>query len=84
MTFAAPMAPLIILNLLAAGQTAVVESVLGGTDEAHRLREMGLRDGATIQMLRPGSPCLIRLGSQKLGLRSDVLHNVLVRPESGA
>lgn len=83
MTLTAPMAPLVVLSLLSAGQTAVVESVLGGTEEAHRLREMGLRDGATIEMLRPGSPCLVRLGGQKLGIRSESLHNVLVRPESG-
>ena len=44
-----------------AGQTAVVESVLGGSDELHRLREIGLRDGATVEMIRPGNPCLVRL-----------------------
>jgi ferrous iron transport protein A len=75
-------APLMVLGLLSAGQTAVVESVLGGAEDTHRLREIGLRDGATVEMIRPGNPCLVRLGGQKLGLRSEALSHVLVRPES--
>jgi ferrous iron transport protein A len=81
MAFAVPIAPVMILGLLSAGQTAVVDSVVGFSDEVHRLREIGLRDGATVQMIRPGNPCLVRLGGQKLGLRSDALASVLVRPE---
>ena len=82
MTF--PVNPPIILGLLLAGQTGVVESVLGATDEVHRLREIGLRDGATVEMIRPGNPCLVRLGGQKLGLRSEALASVLVRTEAVA
>ena len=81
MTFPAA-APPIVLGLLLAGQTAVVESILGASDEAHRLREIGLRDGATVEMIRPGNPCLVRLGGQKLGLRSEVLATILVRTEA--
>lgn len=84
MTRVLPANDLIVLGLLSAGQTAVVESVMGGTDDVHRLREIGLRDGATVQMLQPGNPCLVRLGSQRLGLRSDALATVLVRPEARA
>ncbi len=83
MTFPASTPPM-ILGLLLAGQTAVVESVLCASDEAHHLRELGLRDGATVEMIRPGNPCLVRLGGQKLGLRSDVLSTVLVRTEARA
>ncbi len=76
-----PASDLILLGFLTAGQTAVVETVMGGTDDIHRLREIGLRDGATVQMLQPGNPCLLRLEGQKLGVRSDALATVLVRPE---
>ena len=82
MTF--PAHPPMVLGLLLAGQTAVVDSVLGASDEAHRLREIGLRDGATVEMIRPGQTCLLRLGGQKLGVRSDLLWTVLVRPEARA
>ena len=81
MAFAVPTAPVMILGLLAAGQTAVVDSVVGVSDEVHRLREIGLRDGVIVQMIRPGNPCLIRLCGQKLGLRCESLACVLVRPE---
>jgi Fe2+ transport system protein FeoA len=43
---------------------------------------MGLRNGAAIEMVQPGSPCILRLGSQKFGFRADELLSVLVRPSS--
>jgi ferrous iron transport protein A len=72
--------PMVPLMFLRAGQSAEVGAVLGGSDLVHRLRELGLRSGAEVQMVRPGTPCLIRLGGQKLGIRADELANVLVRP----
>lgn len=75
---------LTLLSFLAAGQRATVDSVLGTSDETHRLREIGLRDGATVEMIQPGNPCLVRLGHQRLGLRSEALASVLVRPEARA
>lgn len=75
---------LIPLNQLAMGMTAVVGAVLGGTDQVHRLRELGMCDGAAVEMVKPGSPCIVRLGDQKLCFRADDLLAVLVRPEAGA
>src|SRR5438045_1112294 len=70
----------IVLSLLSRGQTATIETVLGASGQVQRLREMGLCDGAEVQMIQPGSPCLIRLGERRLGLRSGELSGVLVRP----
>ena len=67
------------LSLLRAGQAARVDVVLGGGDVVHRLRELGLRDGAEVRMLRPGCPCIIRLAGQKFCVRTDDLSCVLVR-----
>jgi len=67
------------LNLLAAGQLAAVSDVVGHADVVHRLEELGLRRGAEIEMVQPGSPCIIRLAGQKLCLRADQLFHVLVR-----
>lgn len=67
------------LSLLRAGQTASVGEILGNTELAHRLREMGLCNGAKVKMVRQGSPCIICLGGQRLGFRCDELARVFVR-----
>lgn len=69
---------LIPLSLLRAGQAGRVGDVLGTGDMVHRLREMGLYNGASVQMIRPGSPCIIRLAGQRLGFRMDDVAHVLV------
>lgn len=75
---------LIPLAFLRAGQTAWIGEVLGAGDLVHRLRELGLRDGAKVQMVRPGSPCIIRLDGHKLCFRPDEATSVLVRPGAAA
>lgn len=70
---------LVPLCLLRAGEGGCVCGVVGTGDVIHRLREMGLYDGAPIQMIRPGSPCIIGLRGQRLGFRMDECANVMVR-----
>jgi ferrous iron transport protein A len=70
---------LIPLSLLTSGQSANVGKVTGRPDQVHRLEELGLRGGATIEMVQSGSPCIIRLAGQKLCFRADELLRVLVR-----
>jgi ferrous iron transport protein A len=67
------------LTFLRSGQTGRIGAVLGAGDLIHRLREMGLRAGVEVQMVREGSPCIIRLGGQKLCFRADEVTSVLVR-----
>lgn len=73
---------IIPLNHLTAGSRGTIDTVLGQPDFVHRLEEMGLRGGATVEMVQPGSPCIVRLAGQKLCLRGDELLHVLVRPRS--
>jgi ferrous iron transport protein A len=75
---------LIPLSRLRAGQGGRVGEVRGNVDMVHRLREMGLYDGAQVQMIRPGSPCIIRLQGQRLGFRMDDVAHVLVRLGAGS
>ena len=75
---------LIPLHRLARGTTAYVGQLLGRPEEVHRLEELGLRDGAEIEMVQSGSPCIIRLRGQKLCFRADELLSVLVRPGAHA
>lgn len=73
---------LIPLAQLAAGRSAQVAAVLGRVDHVHRLHELGLRDGVTIEMLQPGSPCILKLAGQRLCFRADELLSVLVEAGS--
>lgn len=74
------MKELIPLNHLVAGQEAEVGQLEGRPEQVHRLEELGLRGGTTIEMVQPGSPCIVRLGTQKLCFRSGEMLGVLVRP----
>jgi ferrous iron transport protein A len=65
---------------LSAGRKAVIAAVLGGAEHVHRLHELGLHNGAAVEMVRTGSPCILRLGSQKLCFRPDEMVSVLVKP----
>ena len=76
-----PMSPedLIPLRLLPVGRSAEVAAVVGAPEQIHRMRELGLREGARIEMLQAGSPCLLRMSGAKYGFRADELTSVLVR-----
>ncbi len=71
---------MIPLHFLDAGQTAIVMDVVAPSDTVHRLHEMGLRKGVEVEVIASGSPCIVRLGEQRLCLRGDDLLHVLVQP----
>lgn len=74
---------LVPLRMLARGQTAAIGELVGGPEHVHRLRELGLHSGAQIEMLRPGSPCIVRIDGQRLCFRETELVGILVRPGAG-
>jgi Fe2+ transport system protein FeoA len=47
-----------------------------------RMSAMGLRAGARLRMLQPGSPCLLEVGTTRLSLRPESGFSVLVLPLS--
>ena len=57
------------LELLRANEEARIVELLGDASQVHRLAEMGLRVGADVRMVRPGSPCVLALGNKRLSLR---------------
>lgn len=71
---------LLPLNLLSRGQCALVEQLVGDSDQVHRLKELGLRAGTPVEMLQPGTPCIVRIADQTLCFRDADLFNVIVRP----
>jgi Fe2+ transport system protein FeoA len=58
--------------------------VLGCPEHIRRVNEMGIRDGVQVEMVRSGTPCIIRTGMQTLCIRGTDLLNVLVQPGVGA
>jgi Fe2+ transport system protein FeoA len=68
------------LEFLQSGDWAEVEHVLGEPAWVGRMAEMGLRTGCRLQVLQPGSPCLLNVGGCRLCLRGECLMQILVRP----
>ena len=71
---------LIPLHLLARGQSAEIGEFVGKPEQVHHLHELGLRSGMVVEMLQPGSPCIVQLGGQRICFRSSAALGVLVRP----
>jgi ferrous iron transport protein A len=57
------------IDCLHANEEASVVELVGDSCEIHRLAEVGLRVGASVRMVRPGSPCLLALGGNRLSVR---------------
>ncbi len=72
------MSHLIPLHLLQPDETARIVTVEGDPGQINRLHEMGLREGVTVQMLRPGEPCLIALGNHRLSFRGSDSASIFV------
>lgn len=73
------MTKLIPLTLLQPGQIAVVAHVTGPADPIHRLKELGLHDGVEVELVRGGTPCILRIRGHRLALRFEPDVTVLVR-----
>jgi len=68
------------LDMLQAGDWADVTEVNGDPSWVSRLAELGLREGCRLQVLQPGSPCLLQIAQCKLCLRGGECTQILVRP----
>jgi ferrous iron transport protein A len=66
------------LEFLAAGEQGVIRELDGSPEFVHRLEEMGLRTGAQVRMVRPGSPCILAVDNHRFSLRIDDAATVLV------
>ncbi len=75
---------LLPLDCLHAGEQAEVAEVTGEPRWVSRMAELGLRAGAAVRILQPGSPCLLEVGGCRLSLRLDYGLQILVRPAAVA
>jgi ferrous iron transport protein A len=72
------------LELLKSNEEASIVELCGNEPQVHRLAEMGLRVGATVRMVRPGSPCLLAIDGKRLSLRLGEGIEVLVALSNSA
>jgi ferrous iron transport protein A len=72
------------LTHLAAGQVGEIQQLVGPPERIRRLEELGLRAGARIEIVRAGSPCIIRIGESRLCFREDAQVSVFVAPRKTA
>jgi len=56
-----------------------VDTVEATRATAKRLADMGFVRGATVEMLRPGKPCLVRIGRTCVGLGLEHQGSILLR-----
>jgi Fe2+ transport system protein FeoA len=68
------------LDMLRAGEIAQVTDVAGEQAFVCRLAELGVREGCTVCILQPGSPCLLDVAGSRVGLRPADCSRILVRP----
>jgi len=87
------MQEIVPLSTLYPGQSAEVRQVVGQSEQVRRLEELGLRHGVQLEMVRHGTPCIVRIGGQsqsgscgdsKLCFRQSDLLQVMVTPTDWA
>ena len=61
-----------------------MRQLVGPAEQVRRLEELGLRAGARLEMVRGGSPCIVRVDGSTLCFRDDELLRVLVRTRKSA
>lgn len=76
----APSCPQMVLPIeqLKADEQASIVEMTGQDREVHRLAEIGLRVGASVRMVRPGTPCLLAIDGKRLSVRLNGSVDVLV------
>ncbi len=74
---------LVPLDMLKAGEVAEIASVHGEPAWVGRMAELGVREGCQLQVLQPGSTCLLKISDCRLCIRSCDKTQILVRPVNG-
>ena len=78
------MPELVPISLLNAGQVVEVRQIVGRPEQVRRLEELGLRSGVVLELVRGGTPCIVRVGATKLCFRDGEMCSVLVAARMSA
>ena len=68
------------LSGLLSGDVARIAGVEAAQAAAKRLADMGFVRGAVVEMVRPGKPCLVRIGGTYVGLGLENQNSLRVEP----
>lgn len=72
------MSELVPVTFLRTGEVAEIGQLVGAPDQVRHLEELGLRTGTRLEMVRTGSPCIVRVDGSTLCFRHDENLSVLV------
>lgn len=59
------------IHILRSNERARIVDLFGDTTTLHRFDEMGLSVGTEVQMIRPGTPCIVAMAGKRLSLRLE-------------
>ena len=59
------------------GARVCVVEICGNEEEATRLRDLGVREGAQVTIVRAGNPLLVRVEGARFGIGEAAAQNVL-------
>jgi ferrous iron transport protein A len=72
------------IGALCRGEVASVSQVVGSPETVRRLEELGLRCGTRVEIVRGGTPCIVRVAGSTLCFRDDEGVRILVSPRKTA
>lgn len=73
---------LVPLTIMQPGEVGIVRELSGDSRQTHHLEELGIRDGATVRMIRNGSPSIVAVNGHRFSLRFDPTTDVWVELEN--
>lgn len=59
------------------GQCAIISRLIGCEKEAARLRDLGLREGAVVTVVRDGDPLVVGVEDARFGIGRSAAMNIL-------
>ena len=59
------------------GQCAIIARLVGDETESERLRDLGVREGAIVTVLRDGDPLVVKIDEARFGIGRSAAMNVL-------
>lgn len=60
-----------------AGQYVLVAQLVGDADESAKLRDLGVREGAVVTVVRDGDPLVVGVDDARFGIGRNAAMNVL-------
>lgn len=68
----------LVLWNLQAGETSAIESIQSSQTTTKRLADMGFVRGASVEMIRPGKPCIVKINGICVGLGKQHQESILL------